>query len=245
MNKIVCLVGMCGSGKSVVADELIKNGFLFARFGQITLDLVKEKSLEPTEANERTIRENIRKEHGMGAFAILNLPKFNKLLEQGNLVADGLYSWTEYKILKKEYGNRMTVVAILTPPKLRYSRLTARTVIDEQMRNRPISESEAQARDVAEKVMKTVNEKAKDASIELAKEKGSFPLFKESKYYGKIKEIRNAERTTIAPNGTIGPLYNVNSSGEPFFSVVYDKKVRGGDFLSFVMPLFLKSSNFS
>jgi len=150
MNKIVCLVGMCGSGKSVVADELIKNGFLFARFGQITLDLVKEKSLEPTEANERTIRENIRKEHGMGAFAILNLPKFNKLLEQGNLVADGLYSWTEYKILKKEYGNRMTVVAILTPPKLRYSRLTARTVIDEQMRNRPISESEAQARDVAE-----------------------------------------------------------------------------------------------
>lgn len=150
MNKIVCLVGMCGSGKSVVADELIKKGFLFARFGQITLDIVKERGLEPTEENEKTIREGIRKEHGMGAFAILNLPKFDKLLEQGDLVADGLYSWTEYKILKEHYLGRMTVVAVLCPPETRYARLEARTTIDEQMRNRPITTEQAKSRDYAE-----------------------------------------------------------------------------------------------
>ena len=103
MNKIICLVGMSGSGKSVVADELVRNGFEFARFGQITLDIVKERGLEPSEENERPIREEMRKEHGMGAYATLNIPKFDKLLEKANLVADGLYSWTEYKILKDYY----------------------------------------------------------------------------------------------------------------------------------------------
>jgi len=28
-NKIVCVVGMTGAGKSVVSDELVKSGFAF------------------------------------------------------------------------------------------------------------------------------------------------------------------------------------------------------------------------
>ena len=150
MNKIVCLVGMCGSGKSVVADVLVEKGYQFVRFGQITLDLVKEKGLAPTEENEKKIREGIRKEHGMGAFAALNLPKFDLALQKGNLVADGLYSWSEYKILRNHYHNRIYVVAILAAPELRYQRLAARTIIDEKMRNRPMTKEQAQARDYAE-----------------------------------------------------------------------------------------------
>lgn len=150
MNKIICLVGMPGSGKSTIADELVKEGYKFARFGQITLDIVKEKGLPPTEENERKIRENIRKEHGMGAYATLNIPKFDKLLEEGNLVADGLYSWTEYKILKEYYKDRIKIVAVLTPPKQRYDRLTKRTKIDEKMRSRPMTIDQAKSRDYAE-----------------------------------------------------------------------------------------------
>ncbi|HLC88903.1 MAG TPA: AAA family ATPase [Candidatus Nanoarchaeia archaeon] len=150
MNKIVCLVGMCGSGKSVVADILVEKGYQFARFGQITLDLVKEKGLAPTEENEKKIREGIRKEHGMGAFATLNLPKFDRALQKGNLVADGLYSWSEYKIFRDYYQNRIQVVAILAPPALRYKRLEARTAVDEKMRNRPMTKEQAQTRDYAE-----------------------------------------------------------------------------------------------
>lgn len=150
MNKIVCLVGMCGSGKSVVADVLAEKGYQFVRFGQITLDLVKKKGLEPTEENEKKIREGIRKEHGMGAFATLNIPKFDQALEKGNLVADGLYSWSEYKILKNYYRGRIYVVAILASPALRYKRLVARTEIDEKMRSRPMTKEQARARDYAE-----------------------------------------------------------------------------------------------
>lgn len=150
MNHIVCLVGMCGSGKSTVADELVKKGYSFVRFGQITLDIVIEKCLEPTEENEKVIRESIRKEHGMGAFATLNIPKFDQLLKQNNVVADGLYSWSEYKILKDYYKKNMIVVALVASPETRYQRLEARKEIDEKMRNRPYTRDQAKSRDYAE-----------------------------------------------------------------------------------------------
>ncbi|MBU1180108.1 AAA family ATPase [Patescibacteria group bacterium] len=151
-TKIIAIVGMCGSGKSVLADALVARGWGFVRFGQLTLDIVKEKGLEPNEKNEREIREKIRAEHGMGAFATLNIPKFDKALEEKNLVADGLYSWSEYKILKDYYGGRLTVVAIYAPPALRYERISQRfsDKKDVDLRNRNFSKEEAQARDFAE-----------------------------------------------------------------------------------------------
>lgn len=150
-NKIVFVVGMAGSGKSIVSDELVKKGFAFLRFGQITLDKVKEQGLEPNESNERKVREGFRKKYGMGAFAILNIPKFDELLKESNVVGDGLYSWSEYKILKERYEDSMYVVAVYAPPKLRYKRLKNRKVEnDPEQRFRSFSEEEAKARDYAE-----------------------------------------------------------------------------------------------
>lgn len=143
---------MCGSGKSILADAFVAHGWGFVRFGQITLDIIKERGLEPNEKNEREVREAIRKEHGMGAYATLNIPKFDKVLEDKNLVADGLYSWDEYKILKDYYNERLTIVAIYAPPELRYERISKRfsDKDDIDLRNRNFSKEEARARDFAE-----------------------------------------------------------------------------------------------
>lgn len=150
-NKIVFIVGMAGSGKSIVSDELVKKGFAFLRFGQITLDKVKEQGLKPSESNERKAREGFRKKYGMGAFAILNIPKFDELLKKSNVVGDGLYSWSEYKILKEKYEDSMYVIAVYAPPKLRYQRLENRAVEkDEKQRFRSFTEKESSARDYAE-----------------------------------------------------------------------------------------------
>jgi dephospho-CoA kinase len=152
MSKIIAVVGMTGSGKSVIADELVRKGYKFLRFGQITLDLVKERGLEPTEENERPIREEVRSKHGMGAYAILNIPKIDDLIRSDNVVVDGLYSWSEYKILKEKYGNSLAVIAVYAPPDLRYQRLGERKLeqADQALRNRPASKEAAQARDHAE-----------------------------------------------------------------------------------------------
>lgn len=150
-NKIICIVGMPGAGKSVVSDELVKEGFAYLRFGQITLDEIKEKGLEINESNEKKIREGFRKEYGMGAFAILNTSRIDELLKKSNVVVDGLYSWSEYKILKEKYGDSMYVLAVYAPPKLRYERLKNRSIEnDSQKRFRNITAKEAKARDYAE-----------------------------------------------------------------------------------------------
>lgn len=151
MNKLVCIVGLTGSGKSVVSDELVGKGFSYLRFGQITLDTIKERGLEVNEVNEKAVREGLRKEHGMGTYATLNIPKFDELLKKSNVVGDGLYSWTEYKILKEKYGDSLVVIAVYAPPKLRYQRLTNRVVAnDKAVRFRPLSAANAKSRDYAE-----------------------------------------------------------------------------------------------
>lgn len=151
-NKIICVVGMPGAGKSLVADQLPEHGFAYVRFGQITLDKLKELGLSPSEANEKKVREDFRKEYGMGAFALLNIPKIEALLAKSHVAVDGLYSWSEYKILKEKYGKRMYVLAVYAPPELRRERLEKRKLDekDRAQRFRPLKEKEAKARDYAE-----------------------------------------------------------------------------------------------
>lgn len=148
-GEIIAVVGMTGSGKSEVSDFLTSRGYQFLRFGQITLDKVKEKGLEPTEENEKGIREGFRKEHGPAAYAILNKPKIDELLEKGNVVADNLCSWSEYKFLKDTYGNKLKVLAVNTPREIRYNRLRKRET-DKDMRGRPATREQAESRDFAE-----------------------------------------------------------------------------------------------
>lgn len=152
MNKLVCVTGLPGSGKSTASDTFVKNGYQYLRFGQITFEELKRKKLPVNEKNERKVREDLRKKYGMAAFAILNLPNFRKLLRKGNVIGDGLYSFAEYKVLKKEFGKRFFVIAVYASPELRYKRLAVRnlSVKDKGVRFRPLTKSEAQSRDFSE-----------------------------------------------------------------------------------------------
>ena len=153
MHIIIAIVGMTGSGKSTAAECLIDRGWRHIRFGQVTIDRLKEAGREINPENEKETREQLRRDHGMGAFALLSLPAIEEGLERGHVVIDGLYSWSEHKILKEAYGDRIHVVAVVSSPKIRYSRLQNRVHDarkDPQFRMRPLSEDEARRRDHAE-----------------------------------------------------------------------------------------------
>jgi len=124
--KVVSIVGMTGAGKSEVSRVFEQNGFIRVRFGDITDEEVKQRGLELNEANERYIRELLRQEHGMSAYARLNLPRIDSALEHSDVVIDGLYSWEEYIFLKTCYGEDFWVVAVWASPRTRYQRLTTR-----------------------------------------------------------------------------------------------------------------------
>jgi dCMP deaminase len=150
-NKIVAIVGLAGSGKTIAANFFVKKGYNYLRFGQITLDELKKRiGLRSDPSLEKEVREGIRKKHGMAAFAILNKPKIDKLLQKGNVVIDGMYSWSEYKYLKKIYGDNFRVLAVQASPSLRYKRLSERTEIDKKMIHRPFSFYDAMKRDFDE-----------------------------------------------------------------------------------------------
>lgn len=143
MNKIVAIVGMCGSGKSVACEYFESIGYKKIYFGGVTLEILKEKNLEVTPENEKIIRESLRKEHGMGAYATVLLPKIEEEVKTNNVVLDGLYSWSELKILKDKFGDILSVIAITCDKNLRYERISKREI-------RPLTNEEAIRRDTSE-----------------------------------------------------------------------------------------------
>ena len=152
MNKLVCITGLTGSGKSVASDFFVAKGFQYLRFGQVVLDEVMKRKMEVNESNERKIREEIRQKYGMTAMAKLNLKNLKLLLKKGNVIGDGLYSFDEYKLLKKEFGKKLITIAIYAPPSLRYKRLVGRKLkaSDKAARHRPSTIVESKSRDYAE-----------------------------------------------------------------------------------------------
>ena len=123
--KIVALVGLPGSGKTEAGKVFIGHGFEYVRFGQVVLDEVLKRGLEVNEKNERSVREQMRAEHGMDVMAKFLVPVFDRLVEKKNVIADGLYSWEEYKLLKEKYGEKLLVLALYSNPGTRYRRLAS------------------------------------------------------------------------------------------------------------------------
>ena len=74
MNKLLAIVGMSGSGKSIVTDYLEKENWHKVYFGGITYKLMQEEGIERTEdgKSEKEFRENLRKKHGPACYAILS-----------------------------------------------------------------------------------------------------------------------------------------------------------------------------
>ncbi len=142
MNKIIAIVGMCGSGKSIASDYFENKNYKKVYLGGITMEKLKENNIEITPDNEKMMREKLRQEYGMGAYAILSIPKIEELIKENDVVIDGLYSWDELKIFKEKYPN-IKVISIVVDKSIRYERLTTREI-------RPLTNEEAKKRDISE-----------------------------------------------------------------------------------------------
>ncbi len=110
--------------------------------------------------------------------------------------------------------------------------------------------------DLVDRVFETIATAAYEESIELAKEKGSFPFlvgeteeetnalreaFIQSGYMKKMPEhirqdilkygIRNSHLLTVAPTGSTGTMVGVSTGLEPYFSFTYFRSGRLGKFI--------------
>lgn len=143
MKKLIAIVGMSGSGKSVASDYLEKKGFQKIYFGGVVLDKLKEENLEINPINEKMMRERLRSEYGMAAMAILLLPKIEEVSENNDTVLDGLYSWDEYVVLKEKFKDQIKLISVVNDKNIRYERVGKRKI-------RPLNKEEIEARDISE-----------------------------------------------------------------------------------------------
>lgn len=143
MNRIIAVIGMCGSGKSEAVKYFENSGYRKVYFGEVVIEELKSRGLEINEKNERFVREDLRKEFGMGVMAIKSIDKIKNYLKDSNVVVESLYSWEEYKILSREFGESFKLLNIFTTKSLRYERLKNRLF-------RPLTFEEAVSRDFGE-----------------------------------------------------------------------------------------------
>ena len=145
--KIIAVVGMSGSGKSVVVDYLTEKGFPKVYFGGMIYKEMKRRGIEITAdgESEKRFREMIRETEGKDWVVKQVIEEAKNLINAGQkrIVLDGLYSWTEYKILKKEFPGQLTVLAVVVPKVLRHFRVGKRP-------ERPFNTKEIQERDRSE-----------------------------------------------------------------------------------------------
>lgn len=128
--KIIAVVGMSGSGKSVVVDYLTNKGYPKVYFGGMIYKEMEKRGIERTEdgESEKKFREEIRATEGKDWVVNQVIAETRDLVTAGQkrVVLDGVYSWTEYKILKKEFPKALTFVAVVVDKKLRYERVAKR-----------------------------------------------------------------------------------------------------------------------
>lgn len=144
-TKILAFVGLPGAGKSSAVDYLTEQAYPKIYFGGIIYQAMNEAGIEITPESQQTFREAIREREGKDFVVRRVIKQAHNLIDSGQhrLLFDGLYTWTEYKILRSEFHSDLEVVAIVAPRRLRHRRLADRP-------ERPFTEPEATERDRSE-----------------------------------------------------------------------------------------------
>ncbi len=143
-RRYIAFLGMPGSGKTE-ATTYVQRKYSCPKvyFGQITLDEMKKRGLEPTQDNERVVREDLRDRFGEDYYAQEIVRRIESLEDVPTVLIESLYSWVEYEVLKKRFGDRFFAITIHASPATRYARLA-------QRKERPLDREKAEARDIAQ-----------------------------------------------------------------------------------------------
>jgi dephospho-CoA kinase len=126
--KIIALVGMPGSGKGTCTDYLSSTyNWPTIHFGNMVYDEVQRRGLHNVK-DEKFVRRDMREKEGKEVLAKHAKRKADEYAKDGHniIVFDGLYSWSEYKYLRQEYGDNLIVIATAAPRLLRYDRILKR-----------------------------------------------------------------------------------------------------------------------
>ncbi len=125
---IIAIVGLPGAGKSEAAEFFHEKDIPVITFGKIVNDYVDKHKLAHNEETHKKIREDLRKQYGTEAFAVLNRKKILAALKKNMIVViDGMRSWEEYLYLKSKLNHvRVYILCLFADKDIRYKRISGR-----------------------------------------------------------------------------------------------------------------------
>ncbi|NJE43381.1 dephospho-CoA kinase [Thermococcus sp. GR6] len=125
---IIIVTGMPGSGKSKIVKEFEKRGFPSVSMGDVVREETAKRGLELTKENVAKVSIRLRQELGQNAVAKLAVEKVRELLRRNKVVViDGVRSLDEVGTFRSAFpGEEIIIVAVHTPPHMRFERLKAR-----------------------------------------------------------------------------------------------------------------------
>lgn len=148
-SHIIAFVGMPGSGKGICTDYMADTyDFPVIHFGNMVYDEVQKRGLDNVK-DEKFVREDMRQTEGPAVMAKRVAEKTREYLaiNAKAVILDGLYSWSEYKYLREQFGEQFITVAITAPRADRHHRVvnrkdTHRSYTHQQIHDREVAEIE-------------------------------------------------------------------------------------------------------
>lgn len=122
-HKVIAIVGMPGSGKSLVSKIAASRGIPILVGGDIIREETEKRGLAPTPENMGDVMLALRGEEGLAVVAEKLIPKIASS-SSPVVVVEGVRSIAEVDALKKEHT--VAIVAVHASPRTRYERLIRR-----------------------------------------------------------------------------------------------------------------------
>ena len=124
-NKLVVgLVGMPGSGKSVVVETAQQKGYEVVVMGDVVRKETQKRGLVLNPKNIGAVMLDLRKKGGQGVIAEKCVPRIEQT-ESSKVIIDGLRSLHEADVFKQHFPG-FSLVAVHASPETRFNRLNRR-----------------------------------------------------------------------------------------------------------------------
>jgi dephospho-CoA kinase len=129
---VIGLVGMPGSGKSVVVFAARESGYGVVVMGDVVREEARRRFLEPNPENLGRIMLDLRQNEGNNVIAKRCIPKIEKAKEY-RVIVDGIRSISEVEEFKHHFP-KFSLIAIHSSPETRFKRLYRRQRSDDPNR---------------------------------------------------------------------------------------------------------------
>jgi len=129
VKRVVGIVGMPGSGKSVASGVAKELGFSVVVMGDVIREEVAKRGLSPTPENVGKVMVEVRREEGPAVVAKRCIPRIQSFSNR-DVIIEGLRSLAEAHEFRRRFPD-FKLIAIHSSPKTRFHRVFRRNRSDD------------------------------------------------------------------------------------------------------------------